>query len=73
LCKVLPSRSHVSGGGAAGTKEPDPLVAPALTCDSGRSCRSASAVVMANMDLRKSWVTEFCMRLVNGTVPEHEW
>jgi hypothetical protein len=23
--------------------------------------------------LRKSWVTEFCMRLVNGTVPEHEW
>jgi len=27
------------------------------------------AVVVANMDLRKSWVTEFCMRLVNGTVP----
>jgi hypothetical protein len=24
------------------------------------------AVVVANMDLRKSWVTEFCMRLVNG-------
>jgi len=44
-----------------------------LTCDSRRSRRSASAVVMANMDLRKSWVTEFCMRLVNGTVPEHEW